>query len=261
MTQASTLPDTQNSADASGLRIPQAGILGLVLPARITDSDGCRMATTATWKLAASVPVGQRGTHMSRFVQMAHRISADLVLETLPHLSQELCELLETDEATLAFAFTAFIDKPAPVSGIPGTLALPCDYKVQNTRGQVVMTQRVSIPATSLCPCSKAISSYGAHNQRAAINIVTRGARLPAIDLLRGIADREVSSPVYSLLKREDEKHVTERAYENPKFVEDMARGVYASLTATLSDLAVGVTVISYESIHNHEAWAHIGLE
>lgn len=255
------LPDTQNSRETSGLKIQHAGISGLTLPGTITDSDGYSTQSNISWSLSASVPAGQKGTHMSRFISFAHEVSATIKLAELPDYSHTLAHLLGSTDSNISIAFTAFIEKTAPISGLAGTIAFPCTYRVDNRAGQTTLSQTVSIPATSLCPCSKAISEYGAHNQRAEVVIRITGQTLPAIEQLLEIAEGEVSSPIYSLLKRADEKFVTERAYESARFVEDIARNVYACLKDRFPSLDSDVTVISYESIHNHEAWARIGPE
>lgn len=255
------LPDTQSSGETSGLKIQQAGISGLILPGSIIDTDGYVTQSNITWSLSASVPPGQKGTHMSRFISFAHEMSKTIKLIELPESSYTLANLLDSTDSQLTAAFTAFIEKTAPVSGLPGIIAFPCIYQAKNQAGKVTLTQTVSIPATSLCPCSKAISEYGAHNQRAEVIIRNTGPALPAISKLFEIAENEVSSPIYSLLKRSDEKYVTERAYETALFVEDIARNVYSSLKDSFPSLETEVTVISYESIHNHEAWARIGPE
>jgi len=257
-----SIPDTQSGSDERNLAIDQVGIRGLRYPLAFADGDAPAQTTIATFGVMVALPEDRKGTHMSRLVQLLEDLAAPgatpLSVAGLPALLEELCERLDAPGGRLDVSFPWFVRKHAPVSGVASLL----DYEVrlagERRDGRTTTTLTVAVPVTSLCPCSKEIAEYGAHNQRSTITISVR-ARVPVRvgELLR-IAEDEASSELYGILKRADEKYLTERAYDNPRFVEDLVRGVAAKLAADPRVDAFAVEAENFESIHNHSAFARI---
>lgn len=255
----STLPDTQSLPDARGLTVHQAGIRGIRLPAQVTDIDGRRCTTVLTAQATVTVPATQKGTHMSRFVDVLHEVAPNLELAQLPVYLARLLARLDAKSGALELTFHWFIEKTAPVSGVASLLDIQVRYHiVRGTGGMTRLRQSVVVPVTSLCPCSKAISRYGAHNQRSEVTVTAEVAAPVALSGLVAAIEAQASCEVYGLLKRADEKYVTERAYENPKFVEDMARDIYTAVMQYPGIARVTVASENFESIHNHSAFALI---
>ncbi|MFM9967729.1 MAG: GTP cyclohydrolase FolE2 [Burkholderiales bacterium] len=256
------LPDIQSRADLRNLPIDQVGVKGLRYPVRVRMADGAVQSTVASVAMTVALPAEVKGTHMSRFVEVLE--GADLILD-LASMKQTLDGMLARLGATygeIEFAFPCFLRKAAPVSGVKSLL----DYEVNMRAGvkpgsgyQVEL--KVCVAATSLCPCSKEISAYGAHNQRSHIVIAAVLCGDMGIEELVRIAEEEASCEVYGLLKRPDEKYVTERAYDNPKFVEDLVRDVAARLNAEPRVSGYTVSAENFESIHNHSAYALISRD
>lgn len=253
------LPDIQATPDTRGLAIHQAGVDAYRFPATITDVDGRTAASLVSARAAVAVPAAVRGAHMSRLIATLDALSAGLPLARLPAIAMEVATRGEGGAAELELAFDWFVTKHAPVSGLPSLLDVQVRYRARvPARGPYQLVQHLSVPVTTLCPCSKAISRHGAHNQRATVQVELDVERPLPIAALVERVEAHGSCPVYGMLKRTDEKFVTERAYENPKFVEDVARDLYSDL-ATLSGVRRRrVRVASHESIHNHEAYAAI---
>lgn len=258
-----TLPDIQKSEDTRGIAIDEVGVSNIRYPLTFPLRDGGTFNTVATVSMRVSLPHYEKGTHMSRFMialqEKVHELRPGSVEEVLDHLM----ELLDADRAYLDMSFPLFLNRPAPVTGIPGLLDYECAFKGAKTRdGRYDKQVEVRVNAASLCPCSKEISDYGAHNQRSLITIKVRenGDIIWFEDLVE-IAERNASCQLYPILKRPDEKHVTERAYENPKFVEDIVRDVAVDLEVLMKQGRIYWYFVSsnnYESIHNHDAYAHI---
>jgi len=256
------IPDVQAGADERNLAIDEVGIRGLRYPLSFVDADGVTQPTIATCNVYVELPADRKGTHMSRLVALLESRSEPgapaLSVASLPDLVDALLVLLEAPGGSIELAFPYFVRKTAPVSGIASRL----DYEVR-LRGERIgseyrQTLSVAVPVTSLCPCSKEISEYGAHNQRSLITITVRARpTLYLCDLIR-VAEEEASCELYGLLKRSDEKFVTEYAYNNPRFVEDMVRGVAARLGSDPRIDAYAVEAENFESIHNHSAYARI---
>jgi len=253
------LPDIQSLIDLRNQPINRVGVTGLRYPVRMRMADGSIQSTVAQISMTVALGAEVKGTHMSRFIEVLDR--ADIVLDaaSLRHLTHEMLARLGADEGHVEFAFPCFLRKAAPVSGVQSLL----DYDAV-LRASVVPEAgycaeiEVRAAATSLCPCSKEISEYGAHNQRSHITIAaTLSGNLTLEELIR-IAEEEASCEVYGLLKRPDEKYVTERAYDNPKFVEDLVRDVAARLNSDDRVSRYSVSAENFESIHNHSAFAVI---
>jgi GTP cyclohydrolase IB len=253
------LPDTQSLYDKRGIVIARAGLRQLSLPASITDIDGLRNSTVATFDLAVRVPANHRGTHMSRLVQFAHDIAADLEIADLDSQVRGLLKRMDANAATLGFRAKWFVEKTAPASDIRSVLDIDIEYRLRAfswRRTTIDMTVRT--PVTTLCPCSKAISKYGAHNQRSVVTVTMRLRRPIAIATVVDIVESQASCPVYPLLKREDEKFVTEAAYENPKFAEDIVRDIQIALIERVRPVTFEIETENHESIHNHAAYARV---
>ncbi|MEZ4298996.1 MAG: GTP cyclohydrolase FolE2 [Polyangiaceae bacterium] len=255
--------DVQSRADRRGIALDRAGVMDLRYPIVVLDRKNERQQTTARVTMSVSLPHHFKGTHMSRFIEVLNEHRGEVTMRTLPKLLKELRERLEAESARVELHFTYFLERAAPQSGARGLMDYECSFvgESSGTRDDFILGVRV--PVTSLCPCSKEISDYGAHNQRGIIGVDVRSTEAAAggpsliwIEELVEIAERAASAPVYPLLKRSDERHVTMQAYENPVFVEDMVRNVAAAL---MEDARVGwfaVQAVNYESIHNHSAFA-----
>ena len=256
-----TMPDVQSAPDHRELAIDQVGIRGLRYPLPIADRDGIQ-TTIADCSVFVALPADRKGTHMSRLVALLEaRVvpgAAPIGVMTLRDMLDTLVVRLDASGGRLELAFPFFVRKSAPVSGIASLLDYQAKLIGELNRGRYAQTMSVAVPVTSLCPSSKEISEYGAHNQRSIITIAAR-TREPLFiaDLLR-VAEEEASSELFGILKRADEKFVTERAYDNPRFVEDLVRGVAARLDADPRLEGFVVEAENFESIHNHSAYAKI---
>jgi GTP cyclohydrolase IB len=252
------LPDIQSLVDSRDLRIDDVGINGVRYPMTIRAGERL-VPTIATLSMTVGLSAVTKGTHMSRFIELLEARTEALDQAGFKTLLLDMLERLDARSGAIDMRFPYFVRKTAPVSGVQSQL----DYEVC-WRGSVAVDghysfwMHVTVPATSLCPCSKEISAYGAHNQRSHIGIEAELAGEMAIEELIAIAERSASCEVYGLLKRQDEKYVTERAYDNPKFVEDMVRDVALELNREPRVGAYAVEVENFESIHNHSAFARI---
>jgi len=256
------IPDVQSGTDERHLAIDQVGIRGLRYPVAFADGSGAAQPTIVTANVYVALAEDRKGTHMSRLVMLLEERAAPgaepLSLAGLDALLLDLVARLDAPAGRIELAFPFFVRKIAPVSGVASFL----DYEVRIAGdlrdGRITKTVAVAVPVTSLCPCSKEISEYGAHNQRSTITITVRtGEAVELAELLR-IAEDEASSELYGILKRADEKYVTERAYDNPRFVEDLVRGVAARLAGDDRFAGFVVEAENFESIHNHSAFARI---
>ena len=251
------IPDTQSARDDRHLAIQRVGVRGVRYPIQLRI-EGAVVPTVAEWSLDVALPAEQKGTHMSRFVAWLDAIDGPLDAATLRREATRMLALLGADAGRIEASFPFFLRKRAPVSGVESLLEYQGRFVVE-ARGDVATVRvEVVVPVKSLCPCSKEISDYGAHNQRS--NVTIRVELLAPISWreLARFAEDAASSEIWSSLKRADEKWITERAYENPKFVEDMVRDVALALNA---DARVGrytVDVENFESIHAHSAVAQI---
>lgn len=255
---ATSLEDVQAQADLRGVPINEVGICGLRYPVQVAGRVGVQ-PTVATVHAKVALPAEARGTHMSRFVESLSERLGPLDARSCASLAEDLCERLTSAESTVGFRFTYFIEREAPVSGLPGLVDIEATFEA--TAGHATTVRiGVRVPVTSLCPCSREISDYGAHNQRGHVEIIVvcKPGESVAIEDLVDLADASASAPIYSLLKRVDERSVTMSAYESPAFVEDIARDVVVALRADQRIAEYSVSVINQESIHNHNAIATI---
>lgn len=255
--------DVQNQNDHREVPLDEVGVSGLRCP--ITVMDRCRekQITIAEFRMAVNLPHEFKGTHMSRFIELLNEHRGEITMRTLPDLLKDLKTRLQASSAVVEVRFPYFIERHAPVSDASALMDYECSF-VGRTNGETDdFMVEVRVPVTSLCPCSKSISEYGAHNQRCHICLQVRSVRasdgMPSmiwIEELVDIAERSASSPVYPLLKRPDERHVTMQAYDNPVFVEDMVRTAAAILRQDDRVAWYCVEAESIESIHNHNAYA-----
>ena len=254
---APAIDDVQSRRDERQVAIDKAGIRDLAHPVRVSDRSRREQHTVARVSMSVELPKHFNGTHMSRFIEILHR-EREVSVADLSALLQETAARLEADAAHIEIEFPFFVMKRAPVSGVESLM----DYRVtlSGTRRDGVDRRsiRVVVPVTSLCPCSKKISERGAHNQRSHVTITAQLRGSMWIEDLIDIAESEASSELYAILKRPDEKFVTERAYDNPKFVEDLVRDVALRLDREPQIAAYRVEVENFESIHNHSAYALI---
>ena len=252
------LPDVQSSHDGRNIAIDRVGVKDVVYPLRLRTRDGGEQTTVATINMYVALPHHKKGTHMSRFLEVLNaEASEPLTPQRIPAVTRAIRDRLDAQTAHFEASFTYFIKKTAPVTHTPGLM----DYRVTfecaaNGDDDFVMT--VSAPAASLCPCSKEISEYGAHNQRCRIESKVRFTGDLWIEELVEILEKSASCPVFATLKRPDEKWVTERAYENPKFVEDIIRDLALALDADPRITTYAISSENFESIHNHNAYAQI---
>ena len=254
-----SLDDTQSLPDARHLPIQRVGIKALRYPMQIVTAAGEVQGTVATFAMYVGLPEQVKGTHMSRFIQLLEEQRAPISSQSFLALEKLMRERLGAATSYLEMSFPYFRRKAAPVSGVESLLDSDVKMIVETTAALGTrLTIEVIAPVTSLCPCSKKISDYGAHNQRSHITIRAEGSTALSIDSLIDIAEREASSELYGVLKRADEKFVTERAYDNPKFVEDLVRDI--ALACQSHDHVGDFMVASenFEAIHNHSAYAEI---
>jgi GTP cyclohydrolase I len=255
---ASKLHDTQNQSDARGIPIDRVGVKGLRFPLKIRDRDHAEQSTVAVVSLAVDLPHHFKGTHMSRFVEILNAHEREITVETFQQMLREMVEKLEAEEGHIEMSFPYFIEKKAPVSGVKSLMDYEVTFVAQVLKGEKCFAMKVLVPVTSLCPCSKKISAYGAHNQRSHVTVTAHTRDFVWIEEIIDLVEKQASSELYGLLKRPDEKFVTERAYDNPKFVEDMVRDVAALLNLDERITRYVVESENFESIHNHSAYALI---
>lgn len=252
------LPDIQSQIDRRELRIEAVGVKDVRYPLSL-GIGGVVVPVNAVLTMTVGLPAAVKGTHMSRFIELLEAQEAAIDQARFKTMLLEMLMRLDAHSGTIEMRFTYFIKKTAPVSGVQSLLDCEvCWHASVDVAGEYAFRQAVMIAATSLCPCSKEISAYGAHNQRSHITIDAELASEMDVEKLVAIAENSASCEVYGLLKRVDEKYVTERAYDNPKFVEDLVRDVALGLQREACVKSFSVEVENFESIHNHSAYARI---
>jgi len=249
--------DVQNRADNRQIPINRVGIKDIVHPVRVRDRSSGDQHTVATLNMYVNLPHNFKGTHMSRFVELLHQ-EREISVEGFQKILEEMTERLEAEAGHIEMTFPFFVMKKAPVSGVESLMDYKASLIGERRGGVTALWVKVVVPVTSLCPCSKKISQYGAHNQRSHVTISARLREHMWIEELIDIAESEASCELYGILKRPDEKYVTEKAYDNPKFVEDMVRDVAVRLNGEDRIAAYVVESENFESIHNHSAYALI---
>lgn len=262
-----SIQDVQNRRDERGIPINQVGVNHLRYPITILDRAKGKQHTVASVRMAVNLPHHFKGTHMSRFVEILNEHHGDMTMWTLPEIVHKLKKRLDAESAYVELTFPYFIERAAPVTGATALMDYQCSFIGKtNGEGKDEFVLRVKVPVTSLCPCSKEISDYGAHNQRGEVTIEVKCERegkpeMMWIEEVVDIAEASASAPVYALLKRPDERYVTMQAYDHPAFVEDIVRNVAQRLMADERVVWFRVVAENYESIHNHNAFACVEWE
>ena len=254
----SSLPDTQGLEDTRNLPINKVGIKDILHPMVIKQRSGKEQTTVANFNMYVNLPHNLKGTHMSRFVHILNNHEDHITVDTFKTMITEMLVLLEAESGHVEMRFPYFINKTAPASKVKSLLDYTVTFIGEIEKGVSNLKVKVLVPVTSLCPCSKKISAYGAHNQRSHVTVTVSIKDFIWIEEIIDIVEKEASSELYALLKRPDEKHVTELAYDNPKFVEDMVRDIAAHFS---NDDRVSEYIVeseNFESIHNHSAYAQI---
>jgi GTP cyclohydrolase I len=251
------LPDVQSHADRRNLPIQRVGVKDITHPMTVMTATGPQ-PTVATVDMYVALPADVKGTHMSRFLEVLQAAHEPVSPTVLQSLMTRMLDRLEADAGYVEMRFPYFVTKTAPVSGVASLMDYRVTLRAEAKAGVTTVTMQVLVPVTSLCPCSKNISEYGAHNQRSHVTIAATLRDTIAVETLVAIAEGAASCELWGLLKRPDEKYVTERAYDNPKFVEDLVRDVALGVEALDAVSAYVVESENFESIHNHSAYARI---
>jgi GTP cyclohydrolase I len=252
------IADVQSTLDTRRIAINKVGIKDIRHPVRVRDRSGGEQHTIATFNMYVNLPHNFKGTHMSRFVEILNKHEREITVQSFKDMLAEMTELLEAEAGHVEMAFPYFVNKRAPVTSVESLMDYDVTFVGELKQLRPCMMIRVVVPVTSLCPCSKEISDYGAHNQRSHVTVTARTRGFVWIEDLIDTVEQEASCQLYGLLKRPDEKYVTERAYNNPKFVEDMVRDVAVRLNRDERIAAYVVESENFESIHNHSAYAMI---
>jgi len=254
----SPIEDVQASVDTRHIAINKVGIKDIRHPIQIQMREGAQQGTIATFNMYVNLPEDQKGTHMSRFVEILNTHTTAITVESFGVMLEEMTQRLDATAGYLEMTFPYFIRKTAPISGEQSLLDYDVTLSGKSENDQLEIQLKVVVAATSLCPCSKKISDYGAHNQRSHITITATLASPVWAEELIELAEKQASCELFGILKRPDEKYVTERAYDNPKFVEDLVRDIAATLNVDERISAYVVESENFESIHNHSAYALI---
>lgn len=257
-TDAQSIPDVQNSKDRRQIAINKVGIKDILHPIQVKDRSGQVQHSVANFNMYVDLPHQFKGTHMSRFVEILNGHDREITVQGFHKMLAEMTKLLDAECGHIEMTFTYFVNKKAPVTGVESLLDYQVTFIGSRKKDTDCVAIKVVVPVTSLCPCSKKISDYGAHNQRSHVTVNVHTNGFVWIEDIIDIVEKEASCELYGLLKRPDEKHVTERAYDNPKFVEDMVRDVAARLNEDDRIISYTLESENFESIHNHSAYAMI---
>jgi len=252
------IEDVQGRADLRQIAINKVGIKAIEHPITVNDSTGNSQHTVGNFSMYVNLPHNLKGTHMSRFIEILENNHQAIDVTSFGEMMKKMTARLEAEEGFIEMSFPYFIMKEAPISKVKSLLNYQVKFIGERKADKNTISIQVTVPVTSLCPCSKGISDYGAHNQRSHITITATLNDSISIEELVSFAEKNASCELFGILKRPDEKYVTERAYDNPKFVEDIVRDVAASLNAENRIDAYVVESENFESIHNHSAYALI---
>lgn len=255
---AADLPDHARARDHRQVAIDQVGIRSLRVPILVGDDTGSLRPSVADVSMSVALPADVRGTHMSRLVEIVQARRDFITPASVLAILAEMCDRLAATDARLELGFPWFVDKQAPVSRAVSSMEYRCTMVAQQRGNERCLVRGVEVPVTSLCPCSKAVSDRGAHNQRSLVRVEVVGAHDSSFARMIELVEGCASAPLYTLLKRQDEKLVTEQAYDNPRFVEDLVRDVLLALRDLPGVEAIQVAVDNSESIHNHSAFAEL---
>ena len=257
-TRGADIEDVQASADTRRIAINKVGIKDIRHPVRVQDRSEGEQHTIANFSMYVFLPHNFKGTHMSRFVAILNGHEREISVESFKDMLSEMVDRLESERGHIEMNFPYFVNKRAPISGVESLLDYDVTLIGEIRDGKPEMYVKVVVPTTSLCPCSKSISDRGAHNQRSHVTLTVRTCDFVWVEELIELVENEASCELFGLLKRPDEKYVTERAYDNPKFVEDVIRDVAAQLNREPRIRAYTLEVENFEAIHNHSAYAVI---
>ena len=263
LTRNPEMPDVQGAQDHRDLAIDQVGVRGVRYPVTIAREDGGVSPSVGEFSLSVALSADQKGTHMSRFIELLEAMNQkglSLSAASMRNLLSDMLSRLSAESGRIDVRLPFFMMKAAPVSGVQSLMDYRCRWVAARESGVTRISCEVKVPVKSLCPCSKEISEYGAHNQRSEVTVMvhlSENADLTVENLVRTI-ESQASCELWGLLKRPDEKYVTERAYDNPKFVEDLVRDVAAAVKSVPDVIGFDVEAENFESIHNHSAWARI---
>ena len=250
------IPDIQGSADKRKIAIDKVGVKAIRHPVRVAERGGGVQHTIAMFNMYVGLPHQFKGTHMSRFLEILNAYEREISVESFQIMLEDMVGRLEAESGVIEMTFPYFINKAAPISKVLSLMDYEVTFVGEIKSGKRMFNMKVVVPVTSLCPCSKNISDYGAHNQRSHVTISARTREFVWIEELVEYAEKHASSQLYGLLKRPDEKYVTEYAYDHPKFVEDMVRDIAADLNRDKRVDQYVVESENFESIHNHSAYA-----
>jgi GTP cyclohydrolase IB len=257
--------DVQGRPDYRNLPIQRVGVTNLRYPVVVLDREKSRQETVASFTLSVNLPHHFKGTHMSRFIEVLNEHRGEVTMQTVPVILGDLRQRLEAESARLEAAFPYFLERKAPVTGASAMMDYQCAFIGEASHSDTDFMLRVQVPVTSLCPCSKEISDYGAHNQRGSVTVELRTGRTASgdeqmvwIEEVIEAVELSASSPVYPLLKRPDERYVTMHAYDQPVFVEDLVREVAVRLQQDERINWFRIHALNQESIHNHDAFAEL---
>ena len=252
------LPDHASEHDTRQLAIDKVGIKDLSYPIQVLDRNNQVQHTVAMVNLYVGLPHHFKGTHMSRFIEILNARRGEMTIRNMPQVLTEIQQRLEADDAFIEVHFPYFISKKAPISGVESLMEYKCAFHAAKRGPNLDFMLKVQVPVKSLCPCSKSISKYGAHNQRSLVDVSIRARDFVWIEDVVDVVEKCASAPLFALLKREDEKYITELAYENPKFVEDLVRDAVLGLKELPGVKWLSVSAENQESIHNHSAYGEI---
>ena len=252
------IADVQGSPDTRRLAIDRVGIKSIRHPVKIQERSGGVQHTIAMFNMYVGLPHQFKGTHMSRFVEILNAHEREISPDTFRVMLREMVAKLEAVSGHIEMTFPYFVNKKAPVSGVESLMDYEVTFVGEIHEGRETFTLKVLVPVQSLCPCSKKISERGAHNQRSHVTVAAKITKFVWIEELIDRVESQASSELWGLLKRPDEKYVTEHAYDNPKFVEDIVRDIAAGLNADPRIEGYVVESENFESIHNHSAYAMI---
>lgn len=250
--------DTQNQKDFRNIDIEKVGVKNIKYPIIVLDRARGTQPVNASINMYVNLPRHFRGTHMSRFVEVLNEFEGQISIKTFQTILEKTRQKLHAHSAHMEIEFPYFLEKTAPVSKAKSLMEYRCLFAGENSADQTDFLVGVAVPITTVCPCSREISKYGAHNQRGIVTLKVRFNKFFWIEDLIKIVEESASGEVYSLLKRVDEKYVTEKAYKNPKFVEDVVRSVAVKLNDDDTFIWYSIEAENFESIHNHSAYAYL---
>jgi GTP cyclohydrolase I len=254
------MEDIQNQQDYRNIAIDKVGVKDVRYPITVLDKATKTQQTVAVINMYVNLPKSLKGTHMSRLVEILNEHDRRISIKNFSEILSTMKERLDAESAHIEISFPYFVMKTSPVTKSQGLMEYQCTFKGSLNKGKDLVVM-INVPITTLCPCSREISEFGAHNQRGEVRLQVRFKKFVWIEDLISLVEESASCDVYSVLKREDEKYVTEKAYSNPKFVEDIVRDIAKKLKNDSNIVWFSVESENFESIHNHNAYASIEMD